>query len=81
VPATRSGSDAYVIFPDDFEFDEVQEGLGRLRKLSPSALAVLVTNTPLRYATTPARDGSPVVLPKPAWGWTILETIRDRMGA
>jgi hypothetical protein len=73
---------AYVIFPDDFRFEEVVEGLRRLRREQPRAIAVLVTSAPQRFAQLPDDgDGAAVVLPKPAWGWTILDSIRSRFPA
>jgi hypothetical protein len=40
-----------------------------------------VTSEPKRYRSIPNTGGKavePVVLPKPAWGWTILDAIQRR---
>ena len=69
---------AVVLFPDDFAVKEVLRALARLRREQPSVLLLLVTREPRRYAPS-AADGAgrvPIVLPKPAWGWTILDAIR-----
>jgi hypothetical protein len=70
---------AVVLFPDDFEEGDVMQAAVRLALARPNVLRVLVTREPRRFglllkaseATPP-----PVILPKPAWGWTILEVIR-----
>jgi hypothetical protein len=78
------GSTAIVFFPDDFEAGAVIEAVLRLRRMRPQALSILVTADPRRFGAVANRDSGapePVVLPKPAWGWTILDTIRNHMDA
>lgn len=70
---------AIVLFPDDFEEGDVMQAAVRLAIARPNVLRVLVTREPRRFGlllkTTEAVP-PPVILPKPAWGWTILEVIR-----
>lgn len=71
---------AVVLFPDEFDEREVVTRLRALRAQRPRALLVLVTSTPQRWSPALERDGRappPVVLPKPAFGWSILDAIRE----
>lgn len=69
-----------VIFPDDFGFEAVTAALANLRSQRPAALPVLVTNDAKWRDSFPSSDAarSPLVLPKPTWGWSILDAIRGR---
>lgn len=76
------GCRVVVVFPDDFMYLAVAAELATLQATRPGLLTVFVTSDPRRYeALPPPEEGAyePVVIPKPAWGWTILETIRARM--
>lgn len=71
---------AVVLFPDDFSAQAVNAALADLRRNRPAALPVLVTSDPRRF------DGlhgdkhiAPLVVPKPVWGWSILDAIRARL--
>ena len=78
--AHASPCSAVVVFPDDFSPDEVMRELGRLRRERPNAVPLLVTGEPERYlrvAQVEGRGRAPVVMPRPAWGWMILDAIRD----
>lgn len=76
-PATSS---AVIFFPDDFAASAVATALATLRKARPTLLIVVVTREPKRYEEGQDRaTAPPVVVPKPAWGWTILDTIRARI--
>jgi len=73
------GSSALVLFPDDFALKDVERRLAFLRASRPELLIVLVTSSPGRFRSALDRDDrclSPVVLPKPAFGWVILDAIR-----
>lgn len=72
------GASAVVIFPDDFEWDAVVLALTACMRSNPRALPVIVTNAPQRLEPVVWPDGGviPLVVPKPAWGWTILDAIR-----
>jgi len=73
------GSSAVVLFPDDFALKDVERRLASLRASRPELLIVLVTSLPGHFHTALAADErslTPVVLPKPAFGWVILDAIR-----
>ncbi|HEY2369837.1 MAG TPA: hypothetical protein VGH87_25735 [Polyangiaceae bacterium] len=71
--AARLGSrsrTAVVVFPDDYPPPKVRATLAHLKE--KDVLTVLVTSDLRAFSTT-----NTLVLPKPAWGWTILDAIRD----
>lgn len=77
----RENCSAVVFFPDEFSSTTVLRELVRLRKEHPRVLPLLVTSEPERYrgiAHVGGKALQPVVIPKPAWGWTILEAIQRR---
>jgi hypothetical protein len=68
-----------VIFPDDYVHAEVVALVKKLRRLRPQLLTLLVTHEPQRFFSVVAVDGrsiAPVLLPKPSFGWDILDAIR-----
>jgi hypothetical protein len=70
---------AVVLFPDEFEASDVVARVLSLRRTRTPLLLVVVTSTPQRFR--PALDAdahgvSPIVLPKPAFGWSILDALR-----
>jgi hypothetical protein len=70
---------AVVLFPDDFPERDVIALVGRLRRSRPRVLLLLVTRDPQRFGDAVASDGKstpPLVLPKPSFGWSILDAIR-----
>ncbi len=82
VEMTPPSAAAVILFPDEYSPGVALRALGTLRKLRPDVLAVIVTNEPRRFEAT--GDGrppaSPLVMPKPAWAWTILDAVRARLG-
>lgn len=70
-----SSTVAFVLFPDDFPWEQVVVTLATLAEQKPRVLPVLVTARPDRFQrlTTPE---SVLIVPRPAWGWTILDAIR-----
>jgi hypothetical protein len=73
---------AAVIFPDGFEVEDVVRHLRALRQRLPRLLLVVVTSSPQSFRPALEPDDNsrlPVVLPKPAFGWTILDAIRDHV--
>lgn len=70
---------AVVFFPDGFGAEEVIERVQALHKKRPRLLLLLVTGQARRFSTaleTNRRDAALLVLPKPAFGWTIVDAIR-----
>jgi hypothetical protein len=80
----RAPCTAVVLFPDEFSVRDVLRELARLRRDHPRVLPLLVTREPQRFVDGAASKGSgpaPIVIPKPAWGWTILDAIRSAIEA
>ena len=78
----RRPCSAVIFFPDEFSSTTVLRELVRLRRDHPTVLPLLVTAEPQRYSGIPETAGKalrPVVIPKPAWGWTILDAIQRRV--
>jgi hypothetical protein len=76
VPAATS---AVIIFPDELDEAEVIAQVVSLRAARPAMVIVMVTGRPQRFKPALAPDDHsllPIVLPKPAFGWTILDAIR-----
>lgn len=73
-PATTT---AFVLFPDDFRWENVAAAITELRARRPRALRVLVTSQPGRFQDLATHESeSDVIVPRPAWGWKILDAIR-----
>lgn len=71
-------SSAVVLFPDDFDAADVSQRISALRAARPLLLLLVVTSEPqpLGSAVRPDRTSlSPLVFPKPVFGWTILDAI------
>jgi hypothetical protein len=75
----RGSAEAVVLFPDDFEAGEVTDGLSRLLTRSPCPRVILVTAGPRLFEPLidclDAREFL-VIVPKPVWGWVILDLLR-----
>ena len=74
-PATT----ALVVFPDELPLADVVEGLATIREQQPWLLLLLITAHPQRFLAL-SRDGHSVqaiLLPKPVFGWTIVDAIRQ----
>ena len=69
---------AVVIFPDDFRWEKVVATLADLASLRPTVLPVLVTAYPQRFETVRAAE-EVIIMPRPVWGWTILDAIRAQV--
>lgn len=75
---------AAVVFPDDFPAHEVASYLSMVRMRRSDLTIVIVTKEPPVYRAMTAADGHPlsaIVLPRPAFGWTILDAIRALFSA
>ena len=69
-----------VLFPDDFRPDLVFSALATLRSKRPETLPVIVTKEPKRFESLSSPENCivPLVIPRPVWGWTILDAIRAK---
>lgn len=67
---------AFVFFPDDFPYEHVIVTLASLSEQRPFALPVLVTARPDPFERLTTVE-SVLIVPRPVWGWAILEAIRD----
>jgi DNA-binding NtrC family response regulator len=80
VDLTEMVSAAVVIFPDDFAPDAVADAVANLGAKRPKTLVVLVTCAPKRFAkASPPLGATTLVVSRPAWGWTILDAIREHL--
>jgi hypothetical protein len=68
---------AFVLFPDDFRWEKVIAAVAELAELRPKALPVLVTSQPQRFQSL--TSDSVLIVPRPVWGWTILDAIRAHL--
>ena len=84
MPAATS---VVLLFPDDFQHASVLSALATLRAERPKILPVLVTKEPKRFQlltqpkTRQAGAVVPLIVPKPVWGWAVLDAIRTRLEA
>jgi hypothetical protein len=70
---------ALVLFPDDFEAAAVGQFLDALRRARPRLLVVVVTRAAgafERMLAPRAGTSTPVVLPRPPFGWAIVDALR-----
>lgn len=70
---------AVVIFPDEYPLDDALATITALRLTRPQLLIVIVTSAPQHFGSAVAPAGGllpAIVLPKPAFGWTMLDAIR-----
>jgi hypothetical protein len=74
-----ASGEAIVLLPDDFDTGEVTDGLSRLFSRPAAPFMVIVTAGPRLFEPLIQSLGSSdsvVIMPKPVWGWTILELLR-----
>jgi hypothetical protein len=80
---TPPSAAAVILFPDDYPEEVVALALGALERERPDVLAVIVSQEPRRFEqlteTGRSRHSAPLVIPKPAWAWTILDAVRARL--
>src|SRR5438128_389291 len=69
---------AFVLFPDDFAWESVVAAIAELTAKRPRALPVLVTAHPKRFDTLIDAD-KVLVVPRPVWGWAILDALRAHL--
>ena len=79
ISALCKDASALVLFPDEYADADILTTLRALRAAYPHLLLLLVTSLPqrVRAACDPdARSVLPVILPKPVFGWNLLDAIR-----
>ncbi|MBL9023510.1 MAG: hypothetical protein JNL21_15045 [Myxococcales bacterium] len=79
VRSLASGTAAVVLFPDEFASAGVLSAVRELRRNHPRVFLVVVTRQPHDLEPVLEADGRstlPLVLPKPAFGWSILDALR-----
>jgi hypothetical protein len=77
-------SESLVLFPDDFDAGEVTDGLERLLSRESCPFVIVITMGPRLYEPLIESLGNPesvVIMPKPVWGWTILDLLRQSQGS
>ncbi len=69
---------AVIIFPDDFETQEVLATIEALQQRNPRLWLLVVTSFPRNFQVTRLMDRArpPIIMPKPAFGWSILDELR-----
>jgi len=67
---------AVVLFPDDFSSESVMATVTELGERGPNILRVLVTGHPKVFEVLVEGRRNVLVVPRPVWGWTILDAIR-----
>jgi hypothetical protein len=75
---------ALVVFPDDFPSHQIASFLAVVGARRPELTLVIVTRNAAAYVGLRASNGRPLnatVLPKPAFGWAILDVIRAALGS
>jgi hypothetical protein len=79
----KPSSEAIVLLPDDFDVREVTDGLTRLLSRPQVPFLIIVTAGPRLFESLIEKLGkadSVVIIPKPVWGWTILDLLRGWLG-
>lgn len=71
--------DVVVVFPDDYPEDWIRRELAALHERQAARLIVIVTSQAATYARGLDDEAQRpyAVIPKPAWGWTIVDAIRE----
>jgi hypothetical protein len=80
----RESAEAVVLFPDDFDAGDVTDGLSCVLSRAASPLVIVITAGPRLFEPLIESLGgaeSVVILPKPIWGWVILDLLRSWTGA
>ena len=75
---------ALVVFPDDFSSHEIGTYLAVVGARRPDLALVIVTRNAAVYTGLRASNGralNATVLPKPAFGWAILDAVRAALGS
>ncbi|HSO39371.1 MAG TPA: hypothetical protein VLT33_42885 [Labilithrix sp.] len=73
---TAPATVAVVLFPDEFAHESVVAAVADLGARGPGILRVLVTGHPRTFDAMIEGLRNVLVVPRPVWGWTILDAIR-----
>lgn len=73
---TAPATAAVVLFPDDFERESVLATVVDIGARGPAILRVLVTGHPQAFEVLADGRRNVMIVPRPVWGWTILDAIR-----
>jgi hypothetical protein len=74
-----STSAALVFFPDEYAAGRAVSVLRDVQRARPRLFIVVVTKHPQRFKSvldTNGRSVTPLLLPKPSFGWSILDALR-----
>lgn len=74
--STTDAAFALVLFPDDFAWRSVETVLAELAGRCKETLLIVVTSRLHDFERFMRAHDNVVVVPRPVWGWTILDTIR-----
>jgi len=80
VSSLPSATSCAVLFPDELDSGDVVRRVLALRLTRPQLLLVIVTSMPQLFRPAFDSDGHsllPIVLSRPAFGWAILDAIRE----
>jgi hypothetical protein len=72
---TSKKTEALVLFPDDYDAKKVASAVTDFATHRPAMAAILVTARPQLYRSVKT-EHEIVLVPRPAWSWTILDAIR-----
>lgn len=75
LPADLGSASAVVLFPDDFATDAVLAWIRDTERRAPRPRVVVVTRDCATFSTQTGRE-KPRVLPRPSFGWDILDAVR-----
>lgn len=67
---------AVVLFPDELEPSALRAALAELRRRRPDVALVFVTSRPHEIEQLAERSSGDAVLPKPSFGWAIVDALR-----
>ena len=76
---TAPSTAAIVLFPDDFPSADVMATVADIGARGPGILRVLVTGHPKAFEPLFKGRRNVLVVPRPVWGWTILDAVRAHL--
>src|SRR5688572_20756908 len=78
----RSSGPPVLVLPDEFPERSARDGIRKLSQRMPPTLIVVVTQHPARFEALKSWEGSAqqnrvLVMPRPVWGWALLEQVLE----